>query len=115
MSTLKICSGEKVYWITGIKSLTQLGGFDVPHKAGGKYDDCEIYNAAFDANAMIGSCNINGVDFVLSTDDAHPYDARGISLKVEREGKFNEDPEIWLIPRRSAFLMSDSGATIDRI
>jgi hypothetical protein len=115
MSTLKICV-DQTTWICGIKSLVEVGHFTVPQTK--KTEDSEkdeqgnaIYAAAHEHGYMKGIGVINIAHF----EELHEKDVHGVAVKVQREDRLNQPNELWLIPARSAFLMSDEGSTIDRI
>ncbi len=107
MSTLKICT-SKVIWIFGIKKIIQLGEFTLePQEV--EYTSDDIRKVAHDKGYIDGMRVVHVVDFEFGNST---FDIRGAAVMIET---LEDNRELWLIPRRSAFLMSDSGATIDRI
>lgn len=114
MATLKICS-TRTYWIPGIQSLEKLGEFSVLPPSDGVEPTAEDpYKAAHGAGLLEGCQSVYHVEFERGLPD-NPYAVQGVALVVNREERYGEEPAVWLIPRRSGFLMSDVGATIDRI
>lgn len=113
MATLKI-SATSVRWITGVKMIIDLGNFRVSPVKGRSWSDDRgaVRAAAESAGLLEGHSFVRPVEFFGSED---VDEVNGLALLVEREAQYNTPPEVWLIPRRSAFLLGDSGATIDRI
>ncbi len=113
MATLKICAAQTC-WISNVKTITTLGAFClVPPTS-----DAEaipqtfherVSESAMDllANAKTerGPLHVHSVEF-------NAVETAGVAVIVDFAV---EAPEIWLFPRDQAFLMSDTGATIDRI
>ena len=101
MATLKICA-VKTIWITGIKRIIEVSQFEIDK------DEKDIMISIKKAGVKIGSDTIHLMEFKEST-------KWGVVLFVQREDCYNEDSQTYIFPYRSAFLMSESGATIDRI
>lgn len=104
MATLKIC-GVKNICITGVRKLTHLGNFDLE---GDDRSDDAIWKAIENANLKLRDPLVHLTQFQQG-------DPTGVVFLIERERCYKEANEIYVFPYNAGFLMSDSGATIDRI
>lgn len=108
MATLKINSIE-TRWLTNVTELIRLGEFTVPKTGNGPGEEDRVFAAANAVGLLGRGMPVHCVVF----EDLETADMQGVALLVKRDGR--KEDKVWLIPCRSAFLMSDSGSTIDRI
>lgn len=111
MLTLKICTSKETFWVPGVREVTLLGSFTVePETSDSKITDGLAFRAAQDAD-LIDDCtncmcapfdNINGPQ-------------QGNVILIIREPRYDDFSQVWVVPRRSTYLMSDIGTTIDHI
>jgi hypothetical protein len=101
MATLKICANEKVYWLDGVARIVDDHDFTV------NWD--EIMYGAFENSEMPDAVYTTGFDENCTRDVKQTGKVLFVTLAHKQE------PECWVVPRRSCFLLSDTGKTIDRI
>lgn len=104
MATLKICVQDRVYWITQVKEIIELRSFYIQEG-----EETELMEHAFDGSIPTPE----QVTVVSFAGQSRGHGVGGKVLRVIREA--DSEPQTWVIPERSTYLMSDSGETIDRI
>lgn len=111
MATLKICTHDRTHWITNVREITLVRTFEV------KNFEHPIMESG-EADAIVRQ---QGVDPAYIADFQGPDSERGIegdlwgvALHVTFEGDTTTSVRV-VAPERSCFLMSDQGATVDRI
>ena len=102
MSTLKICTLSRTYWITEVTGVQLLRSFPIPDGA---------KTTEVDALAFAGDFGPPPKVYSFTDFDGQGVDRVGNVLSIDKVG----GSETWLVPSGAAFLMSDSGKTIDRI
>ncbi len=103
MATLKICVHDRTYWLMDVSEVRQLSSFDIPDES---MDDSEAIIVAARKNGLNWP---NGYTFTDFKGSAKPVIGNVICVDSK------SGIEWWIVPNRSCFLMSDTGATIDRI
>ena len=107
--TLKIMTDNEIRWITGVSQIVELREFNIPKGLG-----VDVYSSIFpDPETRPG----DGVTIVglISKEN---YEQTGMLLKVERNIPDCQTQSRWeniAVPRRSCYILSESGKTVDRI
>ncbi len=115
MATMKINRAVETHWITGIRAVQMLGEFNPTPKDDGTVSFEAMCDAARSDLGLSNAYPIQCIGWGEAPKDNGSYSV-GRALLVEREEHFHEPPVIWLIPNEFfAYLMSDAGATIDRL
>jgi hypothetical protein len=111
MSTLKICTHDRTQWITHISEIILVESFIVKH-FDDPLQDCDAPNATVkDMDIRITTV----VDFQAPDEDRKVEgDTIGHVLFITRKDEYNYIHRL-VAPARCCFLMSNTGATIDRI
>ena len=108
MATLKVCTSYMTHWIADVSEVIELGSF--PWTPG--EDPAAVWEKREEARGHRGA--LPNVYTVVGFDlpDEKPYSvSSGKALRITtRHGTFT-----WFIPSESAYLMSDTGKTIDRM
>lgn len=102
MATLKICLLSRVHWITDVQEVILLRAFNVPDDAKNDQIAGLAFGPGFEAPPTYSM-----MDF-----DNQGTDRVGNVLSLEKK---SGGSQVWVVPDGAAFLMSDSGKTIDRI
>lgn len=109
MATLKIVASE-TQWLTDVRRVIALGHFDIsPNESDDTFlkRSDRVFAAAEKAKlyAPGGLGVMHTVDFENAV--------TGVTINVYYIG--SDEPEFWIVPAHSCFLMGDNGQTIDRI
>ncbi len=118
MSTLKICSQKRAYWITDVRTVERLTFFDVPSEfrklpEEGLSANPRTFRRKQEKAIVAAAIEACDDDMAVAIQIAEFWDEEvGQVIRVKQYGA---EDKIWIVPANGTFLMSDAGKTIDRI
>ena len=115
MATVKINRGVETHWIAGIRAVQMLGEFKVAPDTDGEITIQSIRAAARQIKYLRmveDNYIIRCVAWGQAPNDKGEYSV-GRALMLDSS---HDQSEVWLVPNEFlAYLMSDTGSTIDRV